>query len=342
LEDGSDSRLLINIIVVCRRKIDFPAKTHRESKGVSDRMLRQAAFIGKEKLLKGNVHCHTSRSDGRGTPEEVIRRYKEYEYDFLALTDHNIYNYENFAPETGILIIPGMEIDRNINGFRGVHCFHTVVLGHKENNPYQQDQRFVGGERLDGQADFQKVLDEHHAANQLTIYCHPEWSNTPAREFDQLKGNAAMEIWNSGCAIEDGLDTNAAYWDELLMQGQKIYGCATDDGHAMYQHCNGWIQVNAEKTVDSVLEAIANGAFYSSCGPEIKDFYVEDGVAVVECSACSEIVFRCGQYPCPRKYSENGDLVRAEFKMPEYLEYIRVTVMDNRGRRAWANPIFLK
>ena len=61
-------------------------------------MLRQAAFGGEEKLLKGGLHCHTTRSDGRGTPEEVIRLHASNGYDFLALTDHRIYNYETSRP----------------------------------------------------------------------------------------------------------------------------------------------------------------------------------------------------------------------------------------------------
>ena len=77
-------------------------------------MLRQSAFTGDRPLLKGALHCHTTRSDGKGTPEEVIRLHRNRGYDFMALTDHRKYNYENYAPETGMLILPGMEMDRNI------------------------------------------------------------------------------------------------------------------------------------------------------------------------------------------------------------------------------------
>ena len=31
-------------------------------------MLRQAAFIDKNKMLNGGLHCHTTRSDGHCTP----------------------------------------------------------------------------------------------------------------------------------------------------------------------------------------------------------------------------------------------------------------------------------
>lgn len=305
-------------------------------------MLRQSAFTGSRPLLKGALHCHTTRSDGKGTPEEVIRLHRSNGYDFMALTDHRIYNYENYAPDTGMVILPGMEMDRNIEGgFEGVHCFHTVALGlPEEDNPYRQDQRFAPGTVRD-QFEYQAVLDELHSARQLTMYCHPEWSNTPAREFDRLRGNFAMEIWNSGSALDNDLDTNAAYWDELLMQGQRIWGAATDDGHGMEQHCLGWVRVNAERDVRSILDALESGAFYSSCGPEIYDFYVEDGVAVVDCSPCAEITFRTGQYPGPRLASSDIPLTHHTFRLPDCLRYVRVTVKDIQGRRAWSNPIFL-
>ena len=96
-------------------------------------MIRQQAFAEKRKMLKGGLHCHTTRSDGQVAPDETIRLHKANGYDFLALTDHRFYNYQNFAPEVEITIIPGMEYDntfeRNGNGFR---CFHTVCIGPQE------------------------------------------------------------------------------------------------------------------------------------------------------------------------------------------------------------------
>ena len=78
-------------------------------------IIRQQAFIDKgNKMLKGGLHCHTTRSDGAGAPDEVIRLHVQNGYDFLAITDHRQYNFQNFAPEQDIVIVPGMEIDRNL------------------------------------------------------------------------------------------------------------------------------------------------------------------------------------------------------------------------------------
>lgn len=305
-------------------------------------MIRQQAFenAGK-KMLKGALHCHTTRSDGKGTPDEVIRLHVKNGYDFLALTDHRFYNFQNFAPETDIVIVPGMEMDRNLLPKEGVHCFHTVCVGPAEGNGYKQDERLPSG-YVNDQFEYQQVLDEIHANNNMTIYCHPEWSNTPAVEFDQLKGNFAMEVWNSGCAMNNEEDMDAACWDDLLLKGQRIFGVATDDGHNMDEHCNGWVRVNAERDLGSILAALKAGAFYASCGPEIYDFYVEDGRAVVKCSPVDRVRFHYGYAPTHICRAQDAPLEEAQFRVPSFYTYVRASVVDAQGRKAWTNPIFLK
>lgn len=305
-------------------------------------MIQQQAFIGTERMLKGGLHCHTTRSDGNGTPEEVIRYHYEHGYDFLALTDHRIYNYKNFALDVPITIIPGMEFDNplEVKG-RGFRCFHTVCLGsdREDGNGFGQDEYLEAG-TAKNQEEYQRYLDEFHAKGNLTIYCHPQWSGTPARYFEKMQGNFAMEIWNSGCAFIRDMDYDAAYWDELLGEGKIIYGVATDDGHAMNEHCNGWVMVRAENNVKSILEALKAGAFYSSCGPEIYNFYVEDKKAVVECSPAAKIRFHSDMHPTEIIVSKTASVTRAGISVDGW-DYVRVTVIDKNGKYAWSNPIFL-
>ena len=303
-------------------------------------MKRQAAFIDSRKLLKGALHCHTTRSDGRGTPEEVLRKHAEHGYDFVALTDHRYYNFANYG-DAPLTIIPGMEMDGNLPGvgWPYVHCHHIVSIGPEkaQGNGFEQDQRFESL-RLSKPEDTQALLDKLHAANHLTIYCHPEWSGTPAQEFMHMKGNFAMEIWNSGCVLENHQDTNAAYWDELLFDGQHIWGVATDDGHAMDQHCRGWVCVKADNNVPAILKALESGDFYASTGPEIHDFYVEDGVAHIECSPVQSVEFI--SWRMPSRVVEGQDMTHIESSFHPNVGYLRASVIDAAGRRAWTNPIF--
>ncbi len=307
-------------------------------------MIRQSAFEKTgNKMLKGGLHCHTTRSDGRGDPADVIRLHAQNGYDFLALTDHRRYNYENFAPEEDIIIVPGMEMDRSMPEKR-VHCFHTVCVGpsREDGNGFEHDQRFEGG-IVSGQEEYQSIVDSLRAANNLVIYCHPEWSGTPACEFDRLEGCFAMEVWNSGCAMECDMDTDAHCWDDVLRQGKRIFGVATDDGHRMEQHCNGWVMVNAKRDLNSILAALQRGDFYSSCGPEIYDFRIEDDKIIVECSEAERIRFHSAYYPTRMVRAENGGVItRAEHPLQDYMPYIRASVVDKNGKIAWTNPIFLK
>ena len=263
----------------------------------------------------------------------------EHGYDFLALTDHRKYNLKNYT-DLPITIVPGMEMDRGIEGPGCVHCFHTVCLGPLEGNGYTQDQVLEGGHVRD-QFEYQAVLDDIHAHGTLTVYCHPEWSGTPAQEFMRMKGNFAMEIWNSGCAIENHQDMNAAYWDELLYEGQHIWGVAADDGHAMDQHCRGWVRVKAENNVPAILRALENGDFYASTGPEIYDFYVEDGTAHIACSPVRSVEFI--SWRMPSVVVDGEDMTRASGRLRKGVGcYVRASVIDREGHRAWTNPIFLQ
>lgn len=43
-----------------------------------------------QQWYKGNLHTHSYWSDGNNYPEMIMQWYKDHEYDFVALSDHNI------------------------------------------------------------------------------------------------------------------------------------------------------------------------------------------------------------------------------------------------------------
>ena len=307
--------------------------------------IQQAAFSKGKPFLKGALHCHTTRSDGKGTPEDVIRLHYENGYQFMALTDHNIINHINHCPEVPMTMLSGIERDFGLPGraHDKPHCVHVVGLGipHDFAAPLQDVQPTWAG-RGDTAADAQGMIDEMHSWNMKTIYAHPEWSGTTYRDFGALKGNFAMEVWNTGCALENNLDVNAPYWDEAIDDGQMLWGVATDDGHPVEQHCKGWVMVSADNNAASILDALEKGEFYASCGPEIHDFYVEDNVVHISCSEAASIHFISLRHPLPCWRDPEGKMTHAECRLPEGLKYIRICVTDKEGRRAWTNPIHLR
>ena len=93
--------------------------------------------------------------------------------------------------------------------------------------------------------------------------------------------------------------------------------------------------VNSKNNVPAILNALERGAFYSSCGPELHDFYVENGKAHVVCSPAAEIVLRhlCTPYLVQRVIPGQPDLTHAGFDVyPERQQYVRAVVTDVQGR----------
>ena len=70
-------------------------------------------------ILKGNLHAHTTFSDGTRTASAVIDEYEQRGYDFLAITDH-----EELIPKTyweslqnlrsGLLLFHGVELNADV------------------------------------------------------------------------------------------------------------------------------------------------------------------------------------------------------------------------------------
>jgi len=300
-------------------------------------VLRQAAFVKKGTFLKGNLHCHTTLSDGKGSPASVIRQYENAGYDFLAITDHQRYNFKNYEEGSNLLILPGIEEDRFLDGV-GMPVLHIVGIGPEEGNGYTDGQP-VHYQRGGTADQCQDIIDNVRAAGNLAILCHPMWSGNTAEEIKALHDFQMIEVWNTGAALDWGTDSNTYHWDVLLHEGRRVYAVASDDGHNLQQNCFGWVRVNAEKNVPSILKALENGEFYASCGPEIYDFFLEDGQVCINCSPVSQIILR--NFSCPHRMLRGENMTGGQFQLRDLCtDYIRAEIVDAQGRRAWTQPIF--
>lgn len=136
---------------------------------------------------------------------------------------------------------------------------------------------------------------------------------------------------------------------ELLKQHFYKYSIAlfkiikrSDDVHVPDDLYGGWIWVKAvERSKSAILDALRHGFYYSSSGPTIYDFGMEEDQVYVSCSACREIHFVT--YPPRGKsfFAEQGkSLMDASHKLTGRESYVRVVCVDENGRSAWTNPIF--
>ena len=77
------------------------------------------------KRYKINLHTHTTVSDGRKTPEEAARIYKEKGYDAIAITDHWKVGEERELE--GLKIFWGCEYDFGVDTTEE-RVYHIVAL----------------------------------------------------------------------------------------------------------------------------------------------------------------------------------------------------------------------
>ena len=76
---------------------------------------------------------------------------------------------------------------------------------------------------------------------------------------------------------------------------------------------------------------------------EDQDFYIDDeNIVHIETSECEKIIFQCDKHPSKKINAEGDTFTGTQLQIKDDWEYIRATVVDKEGRKAWTNPIFIK
>lgn len=292
---------------------------------------------------KGNLHTHTTNSDGKLSPEETAAKYKELGHDFISFTDHRRYIYNKHLQSNDFIVIPGFEIDVNPPGTN--MCHHIVGIRSRiSQKNYPDGYQFTHLE-YKGLSTVQEAVDDLNAHDNFTFYCHPVWSRVETDDYIGLNGLAGMEIFNTGCHLENNTGYSPAHTDSALRLGKMRYIFATDDCHQnLNDRGKGYIVVKAdEKSEEGIVDAILNGWFYASRGPEIYEFGIKNNEVYIKCSDVREIHFVAYE---PRGCSfvgEKGEVRNgASCDVNENWTYVRAEIVDDNGYQAWSNPIFLK
>jgi len=279
--------------------------------------------------LKGNLHTHTTRSDGELDVDERIAAYHDAGYDFIALTDHHVVSNDAAKSMSDFLVIDGVEWEAD--GPEPGEMYHVLGLnvppGLPIANPASLDE-------------IKRALTE---AGALMVLAHPYWSgNTVERVVNAVDGMFALEVFNATC-LGIGKGTSRVHWDDALDWGARVCGIAVDDAHGTeHDVFKGWVMVRAASLeAAAVLDALRAGAFYSTTGPRIEDVVVDDGRIRVRCSPAVSIAFVAQRYRGRRVVPEKGKrLLDARYELRGDERYVRIEVTDARGGTAWTNPMY--
>ena len=159
--------------------------------------------------LRGDLHVHTCRSDGKEAPATVAANYRGHGYDFCVISDHNRYYpsleaIDIYRDATDFNIVPGEEVHLPLNdvhyvNFGGSYSINALV------KPSRNDEKGDGAieyRSLDGKApdtmtkeeftemitERAKKVDREHEAERLS-YAVLEWI------FEHMEANGGVGIF---------------------------------------------------------------------------------------------------------------------------------------------------
>jgi hypothetical protein len=304
---------------------------------------------GKRKY-KGNLHTHSTRSDGQYAPEVVINAYRDKGYDFMCLSDHEIYFKSDKYDDDRFIMIDGYEMACEMSWRKTGQQYHVHGLLDKSLNSeseFEHDEEHVKPD-YENLKTIQSMIDEMRHKGNLIIMNHPEWSRNKPEDLLELQGYFAIEIYNHQSELDEAVGYGVRHWDYLLKNGSKVFGIAADDAHggemntAISEFFGGWVSVEAEKLQQqSIITALKSGNYYSSNGPEIIDLRVEEGLIHIECSPVKFIKFITHPFNGRCLYNKDASpITKGTYRVEGKEQYIRVECVDFEGNTAWSNPIF--
>lgn len=298
--------------------------------------MRRLPFDLPGSWIRGNLHAHSTDSDGTLTAIELGQRYRDAGYQFLAITDHLEGDRLALSPSSlprvdGLTMIRGAELHPGNIELGGP--WHIVAVG--------LPPSFAAATPSESPQD---LVRRASRAGAFVTLAHPYWYGLTAREAAAVSGAHAVEVWNG---TADGLNDKADSWhllDRLASEGSRILAVAVDDAHVVADRADlfrGWVWVRSvQLDVESIVAALKSGHFYSSTGPRIHDVRVAPGDrAVVDCDPVDAIFFTGRGWLS--QASLGSGLTRAEFSLKDFPSpFGRVTIRDRMGGRAWTNTIW--
>lgn len=282
--------------------------------------------------LKGALHVHTTTSDGRLTPQQVVDTYAACGYDFVVFSDHRKVTPPSSVDPGGLVVIGGAEVGAGQSVLGG--SYHLLAVGLDD---LQDDEIDTSSA--------QAAVDGLRAKGALVFIAHPYWSLLDEVDLRAVDCDG-VEVFNAGCEYETQHGDAGQHWDWLAAHGRTPLGIAVDDAHwGFWDGAGGWVMVRAaERSAEAILASLRAGDFYSSSGPTIDELdLAEDGVRLRCSEAASLRMIRpgpgagwttrwaCKEPPCEASFTE------AEIEPPAGGALFRLEVVDAAGRKAWTN-----
>jgi len=292
------------------------------------------------KFWRGNLHTHSTQSDGTLSPEQVCAFYRSNGYDFLSLTDHFLQQFEYPITDTtpfqgdDFTTLLGAELHAGKTSIG--ELWHILAVGLPSDFPPNLPDE-------DGPAMARRAME----AGAFVACAHPNWYSLSETDVIALGDVHAIETIN-GISRDHNDRIDSWYMlDAMLNQGRRYFALTTDDAHFHAQHNDlllGWTWVKSESlTPEAILAALKAGAYYNSSGPMIHDVQFLSRTRVyIRCSPVDH-VFVTGVGPRSVYHHANGvSEIELDITRLGDSPFCRITLRDRLDQRAWTNPIWFE
>lgn len=300
-------------------------------------------------FLRGNLHTHTTLSDGRDSPRDVVTWYRDHGYQFLALSDHDkLADIRELADleGPGFTLLPGEEITSSV-GSDAVPVHITAVC----------IQSVIPSGRFDdGRDALAAAVGAIGAQRGFAIVNHPNFKwGLGTSDIASLSGAYGLEVWSGHPDVHQYGDpfhaSHEQTWDELLVRGRDVSAFGADDMHKLTPEKpaateplpgRAWIATfGSDTSRAAICDAIANGRSYVSTGVTLGriavaartlSIWVDDGRAVVEfVGAGGEVLDRRPMSEATR----SSDGFVASYTLRGGERYVRARALVDGGGGAW-------
>jgi len=301
--------------------------------------------MAEDRWFKGNLHAHSTESDGDSSPGKVVEWYRDHGYDWVALTDHNVRTVlrPEGTPGRSPLVLTGEEVTVDVEGQDKV----VVVQGVNISEVVEPID--AGGVLATIQANVDAVLKAGGLPCLLVLDDRPGFRTESIQE---IVGAPLLEIYNAKAALDfQGDPASFGYedtWDLFLSSGKVVYGVATDDAHHFKEFGpekvnpgDGWVVIRArELSTSSIISSLSSGDFYASTGVVLRTLETTvEGIAL-EISPAPGETYRTtfvGQGGAPLD-EQSG--TRVGYRLRGGEGYARAVVYSSSGSKAWIQPVF--
>ncbi|NOX41890.1 MAG: CehA/McbA family metallohydrolase [Alphaproteobacteria bacterium] len=301
-------------------------------------------FTSPGKFYRGNLHTHSTCSDGILDPQEVCRRYQAEGYDFIALTDHFVGLFDYPITDTSAFrndrfcTIIGAEL--HSGSMQNGYLWHILAIGLPFDFTPPDAPHFRAIKTSESGPSLARRARD---AGAFVVIAHPHWSGMTEADAKTITAAHAVEIYNYGCVVDNDRGEGFLTLEHLLNDGRQLNLIAADDAHFNTpDHFGGWVMVKAtENSPEELLSALKAGAYYASTGPDIHDIRVSKDFVEVDCSSAATIIVQGQGTSMATLHGTSMTTAKLSLERLSNSPWLRVTVIDRAGKRAWSNPVWV-